>query len=138
MKFLVDECLSTDLVTLARERGHYESSHVLWIGKGGMKDWNLIRLIIDENWTLVTKNSYDFRGPRDAPGTKGQYAKVELHEGLVCLNASDGMDLDLQVDLFAHALEDLERDGELINMVLEVLFDAEGGSVSIDRYPLPS
>jgi hypothetical protein len=29
MKFLVDECLSPDLVKLAHDRGHGESSHVV-------------------------------------------------------------------------------------------------------------
>jgi hypothetical protein len=30
MKFLVDECLSPELVKLAHDRGHGESSHVVW------------------------------------------------------------------------------------------------------------
>jgi hypothetical protein len=30
MKFLVDECLSPELVKLAHERGYGESSHVVW------------------------------------------------------------------------------------------------------------
>lgn len=31
MKLLVDECLSPQLVKLARERGYGESSHVVWV-----------------------------------------------------------------------------------------------------------
>ena len=41
MKFLVDECLSTELTSLAKSRGHHEASHVVWLGKAGWKDWEL-------------------------------------------------------------------------------------------------
>lgn len=63
MNFLVDECLSQRLAMMARDRGYAESSHVHWLGLGGIQDWNLIHRAVDEDWTLVTKNSYDFRGP---------------------------------------------------------------------------
>ena len=88
---------------MARERGHHETSHVVWIGKSGWKDWDLKRVLLDEDWVLVTKNSEDFRGPREAPGTKGQFADVVLHAGLICLNGPVGMDLALQRELFAEA-----------------------------------
>lgn len=86
MKFLIDECLSEVLAKLARERGHEEASHIRWIGKGGAKDWELLPVILEGDWMFVTKNAYDFRGPSDAPGAKGEYVKAELHAGLVCLN----------------------------------------------------
>lgn len=41
MKFLIDECLSPELVLLAHEHGYGESSHVVWMGLGGWKDWEL-------------------------------------------------------------------------------------------------
>ena len=40
-KLLIDECLSSELALMARERGHHETSHVVWIGKSGWKDWEL-------------------------------------------------------------------------------------------------
>lgn len=86
MKFLVDECLSPKLTELAHERGYGESSHVVWLGRSGAKDWDLLPLIIDGDWTFVTRNSIDFRGAASRPGEKGQYARVDLHAGLVCLN----------------------------------------------------
>jgi len=52
---------------MARERGHHEASRVVWIGKASWKDWELKQLLLDEDWVLVTWNSKDFRGPRDAP-----------------------------------------------------------------------
>jgi hypothetical protein len=57
---------------MARQRGHHEASHVVWIGKSGWKDWELKRVPLDKDWVLVTRNSEDFRGLREAPGTKGK------------------------------------------------------------------
>jgi predicted nuclease of predicted toxin-antitoxin system len=79
MKILVDKSLSPKLVLLARERGHPESSHVVWEGQGGVQDWNLMSFVLAGDWTLVTKNSFDFRGPAGAPGTGGHYRQVALH-----------------------------------------------------------
>jgi predicted nuclease of predicted toxin-antitoxin system len=56
MKFLIDECLSAKLVGVCRERGH-EATHVVWLGKQGWKDWNLIRHIVDDDYTFVTNNA---------------------------------------------------------------------------------
>jgi hypothetical protein len=63
-KLLIDECLSAELALMARERGHHQASHVVWIGKAGWKDWELKQLLLDEDWVLVTWNSKDFRGLR--------------------------------------------------------------------------
>jgi Domain of unknown function (DUF5615) len=137
MKLLVDECLSDELTKLARERGHVEASHVAWIGKRGWKDWRLKSVILEGDWTFVTKNSADFRGPAKARGSRGQYAGVPLHAGLICLNGPVGMDLDLQVELFSIALDELENDDNLINQVLEVtLPDNQGSEIAILRYRL--
>ena len=135
MKLLIDECLSEELAHVARARGHVESSHVKWIGKGGLQDWNLMPVILAGDWTFVTRNAYDFRGPRDAPGRPGQYATAELHAGLICL-ADRVMDLDLQVELFETALDDLDQDRDLVNQVLEV--ETVGRrEIRIRRYALP-
>lgn len=138
MKFLIDECLSEELAKLARDRGHGEASHVRWIGKGGAKDWELLPVILEGDWVFVTKNAYDFRGPSDAPGAKGEYAKAELHAGLICLNGPPGMDLDLQLDLFDAAMDELGRDLDLVNQVLEVTAATLGAAeFQIRRYGLP-
>jgi len=87
MRFLVDECLSPALVRLAHEAGYGQSSHVVWMGLAGAKDWTLKSIVVDGDWTFVTGNSVDFRGPASSPGSKGQYADIPLHAGLICLNA---------------------------------------------------
>jgi len=135
MKFLVDECLSPELTKLAHDKGYGESSHVVWLGRDGTKDWELKPFIIDGDWTFVTENSVDFRGPSSRPGTSGQYADVMLHAGLICLNGPEGMDLDMQIELFEEALNELDHHGDLVNQVLEISTDGE--ELHVVRYKLP-
>ena len=137
MKLLVDECLSEELSWLAQRRGHAEASHVTWIGKRGWKDWQLKSVILDGDWTFVTKNSIDFRGPHDAPGSKGQYADVAIHAGLICLNGPVGMALDLQLEMFEAALDELDRAEGLVNEVLEVSLSHSGEEFELLRYKMP-
>lgn len=135
MKFLIDECLSPELTKLAHARGYGESSHVVWLGRAGLKDWELKPLILEDDWTFVTKNSTDFRGPLEKPGTKGQYADVVIHAGLICLNGPPAMDLDMQIELFEQAIEELETDVDLVNQVLEITFKDD--ALHVRRYYLP-
>jgi Domain of unknown function (DUF5615) len=135
MKLLIDECLSPELAKLAQQRGHGESSHIVWLGKSGWKDWSLKAVILDGDWTFVTKNSMHFRGPTNEPGSKGQYADVAIHAGLICLNGPEGMDLDLQLELFEIALDEVGN-GDLVNEVLEIIL-GDNDEVRVLRYALP-
>lgn len=137
MKFLIDECLSPKLAKLAQEKGHWESSHVAWRGWAGKKDWGLMEIILDGDWSFVTRNAVDFRGPLMDPGSRGLYADVTLHAGLICITASDAvMTLGLQLELFEHALVELEDNSDLVNQALDVILD-EIGEVRILRRQLP-
>lgn len=136
-KLLIDECLSAELALVARERGHHEASHVVWIGKSGWKDWELKRVLLDEDWVLTTRNSEDFRGPRAEPGSKGQFANVSLHAGLVCLNGPVGMDLALPREMFSEALDELDVNGDLTNQILEVTLEESEAGIQIVRYSYP-
>lgn len=118
-KFLIDECLSPNLALLARERGFVESSHVTWLGKGGWKDWELKQFILDHDWVFVTRNSADFRGPADQPGSYGQYAGVPIHAGLICVNGPDRMTAEIEVELFGVVLDAIHT-AEIINEVVEI------------------
>jgi hypothetical protein len=137
MKFLVDECLSPKLAELAREWGHADASHVAWIGKLSWKDWELKKVILEGDWTFVTRNSDDFRGSRHDPGNRGQYADVDIHAGLICLNGPVGMDREQQLELFRKALYELSTDNDLVNQVLEVTLPDAGHEIEILRYRLP-
>jgi hypothetical protein len=136
MKFLVDECLSPELTTLAHARGYGESTHLVWLGRAGLKDWELKPLILKDDWTFVTKNSVDFRGPAEKPGSNGQYADVAIHAGLICLNGPPGMDLDMQLELFEQALDELQADADLVNQVLEITMEED--ALHVRRYQLPA
>lgn len=137
LKFLIDECLSPDLVATAINAGFPESSHVTWLGKAGWKDWELKTFILDGDWTFVTRNSADFRGTAESPGTKGQYADVPIHAGLICLNGPDGMRSPLQRELFQAALDEIGGAEQFINEVIEVDLEELNGDFAIRRYNLP-
>jgi predicted nuclease of predicted toxin-antitoxin system len=124
VRFLIDECLSIDLVTVAGESGH-EARHVAHVGRAGWKDWNVVRYASDGDFILVTNNASDFRQ---------LYAAQSLHAGLVILLPNVGR--DLQQRLFRAALDELATTGEPVNRVLEV--DLDGGEVTLTLYDLPS
>lgn len=136
-KLLIDECLSPELALMARARGHFEASHVVWIGCAGWKDWELKPVLLEQDWVLVTRNSEDFRGPAQAPGSKGQYSDVTLHAGIICINGPVGMDLDWHRRLFDEALEELDRDGDLTNQVLEITLEDDESGIDVVRYQMP-
>ncbi|HEX7887326.1 MAG TPA: toxin-antitoxin system, toxin component, PIN family protein [Phenylobacterium sp.] len=110
-----------------------------WIGKAGVKDWDLMPVIFGGDWTFVTRNAYDFRGSPKTPGSKGEYATVELHAGLICLNGpAGGFTLYTQLELFEIARDQLERDPDLTNQVLEVTLEGgDDAEIAVRRYGLP-
>jgi predicted nuclease of predicted toxin-antitoxin system len=109
VKFLIDECLSPELVALARARGFGESTHVTWLGMRSRADWAIVRRAIEDGFVLVTNNTVDFTT---------LYQRAEIHAGLVCLNVAPGlMSLDIQTQLFLLALDRLGK-MEPINEVL--------------------
>ena len=53
MRFLIDECLSIDLVAVAGQAGH-DAQHVAHVGKAGWKDWNVIRYA-KRRWAVLIR-----------------------------------------------------------------------------------
>jgi hypothetical protein len=135
-KILIDENLSPSLAADAQQEG-FLCSHVNHLGKTGKKDWELKRTILEGDWTFVTNNSIDFRGPADKPGSAGEYMGVRLHAGLVCIDAPFGMNLNLQRQLFALILDELVKNGDLTNQLLEVGVKKDG-KVELRRIALPA
>ena len=128
MKFLIDECLSPDLAAIARNRGFYQSMHVTWLGLSSKKDWTLVRRAVEDGYVIVTNNATDFTP---------LVGREEVHAGLVCLDvALDRMSLEVQKGLFEYALEQLEKE-EPINEVLEITLTADG-IIRAARYEWPS
>jgi predicted nuclease of predicted toxin-antitoxin system len=124
VRFLIDECLTVDLVTVAGKSGH-EAQHVAHVGRAGWKDWNVIRYARDGDFVLVTNNASDFRE---------LYATQPLHAGLVILIPV--VNRVVQQKLFRAALDELGSIGEPVSRVLEV--DLEGEEVTLTIYDLPS
>lgn len=140
MRLLIDECLSPELVGIAKESGYPDTTHVTWLGLQGAKDWELMPVIVSQDWTFVTKNSRDFRGPEEDIGNKGLYAFEEIHAGLICLNGPVGLDLDMQCELFKIALDEIKllvlTGEDLINRALEVTLH-ENDEIEISVYEIP-
>jgi predicted nuclease of predicted toxin-antitoxin system len=124
VRFLIDECLSVDLVTVARGSGR-EAQHVAHVGRARWKDWNVVRYARDGDFVLVTNNASDFRQ---------LYAAQPLHAGLVILIPA--VNRMVQQKLFRAALDELALIGEPVNRVLEV--DLDGEEVTLTLYHLPS
>ncbi len=134
-RLLIDECLSPELVQLAVDAGHVESTCVRDRGRLGLKDWELMEYVISEDFILVTRNAQDFRGAgKTNPG--GLHGVAEVHAGLICLDSALELDLDLQQELFKHALNTLAELPDLINQALEV-YENEDGLISVNMYDIP-
>lgn len=124
MRFLIDECLSVDLVSIASDAG-YEAHHVAHVGKASWKDWNVARHAREGDFVFVTNNAGDFRK---------LYASEDFHAGLIILVPNVGR--DMQKRLFKGAIDRLAVIGEPINQVLEVWLD--GGEIIVRLYDVPS
>ncbi len=135
-KILIDENLSPSLAADAQQKG-FLCSHVNHLGKTGTKDWELKRVILEGDWTFVTNNSADFRGPANEPGSSGEYVDVHLHAGLVCIDAPFGLNLDLQKQIFELILDELAKNGDLTNQILQVDVKKDG-RVQLERFALPA
>jgi hypothetical protein len=136
MQFLIDECLALDLETMAVEAGYFESAHVSRRGMAGLKDHELMARILDEDWTLVTRNSDDFRPAKGSGSTRPCYMGIGLHAGLICLNLPNGATRVDHRAFFRAALDDLGVNGDLTNQVIEV-WPGDEDSLRVDRYAYP-
>jgi predicted nuclease of predicted toxin-antitoxin system len=120
MRFLIDECLSPHLVSVAHNRG-FEAYHVAHRGWSTLLDPHILKHLLDEELILVTNNRDDFL--RLIVG-------VELHPGLVII--LENVRRQEQIRLFDAVLEAISGMKSLINKVIEI--DAHG---AINVFELP-
>jgi predicted nuclease of predicted toxin-antitoxin system len=122
VKLLIDECLHTSLVTVAHSAGH-SADHVSHRGLGGLKDWQVMRVIREQEYTFVTNNRSDFLD---------LHGKEPLHAGVIVI-VPNVIPLQ-QRELFA---ADLRHIGtlDLTNTVVEVQFVE--GNIQCLEYELP-
>jgi hypothetical protein len=136
MKFLVDECLSPALVNRLHTAG-YQATHVTHLNKRGWSDQALMPVILDADWTFLTGNAFDFRGPAESPGTSGGYSGARIHAGLICLNRACTDTRAIQLELLEEALAVLnDLGGDLVNRVLEVTLH-DDDTIEANVYGLP-
>jgi predicted nuclease of predicted toxin-antitoxin system len=122
VKILIDECLHTSLVSIAHSAGH-SAHHVAHRGLGGLKDWQLMRVIREEEYTFVTNNRADFLV---------LHGNEPLHAGVIVIVPN--VVPSQQRGLFAAALKHVGA-RELTNAVVEVRF-VKGG-IECSEYELP-
>jgi predicted nuclease of predicted toxin-antitoxin system len=123
-RFLIDENLSPALVEPARERG-FEAMHVNHLGLRTETDWDLLKVIAEQDWVLVTNNAIEFRG---------RYGTVEVHPGVIFLLPA--VRRLKQVQLFEAALNFAQTLPDMINRALDVTFDPNGNA-TMTLYDLP-
>ncbi len=119
--FLIDECLSPDLVALAHARGH-NATHVVFRGLAGTHDRDLLPVIRRGNFVFVTNNGRDFLK---------LYSLENIHAGLVII-VPGGIPTEMQLRFFANALEVIETMPDMVNRVVEVYSD---GTVHVGDWP---
>jgi predicted nuclease of predicted toxin-antitoxin system len=122
LKFLIDECLHTSLVQVAHAEG-YAADHVNYLSLGGLKDWQLLQVIREREFTFVTNNGADFLA---------LLGKEPLHPGMIIIVPN--VIPVLQRELFKAALDHIgSRD--LTNSVVEVKY--VGDRIVCSEYVLP-
>jgi predicted nuclease of predicted toxin-antitoxin system len=109
VKLLIDECLHTSLRDIAHAAGHI-ADHVNYVGLGGLKDWELMSRILENDYAFVTNNRSDFLD------LHGQEA---LHPGVIIIVPN--VTPDLQQELFRAALKHIGT-RDLTNTVVEVKY----------------
>jgi predicted nuclease of predicted toxin-antitoxin system len=123
-RFLIDENLSPALVEPARRRG-FEAMHVNYLGLRTETDWDLLKVIAEQDWVLVTNNAIEFRG---------RYRDIELHPGVIFLLPA--VRRAEQLRLFEAALHQISTDGDMVNRALDVAFDRNSEAI-VTAYDLP-
>jgi predicted nuclease of predicted toxin-antitoxin system len=121
-RFFVDENLSVRLPETAHLRG-YEATHINHYGLRQSKDWDILKIVAEEDWILVTNNAFEFRG---------RYQKLEVHPGVVFLIPT--VSRLQQIELFAAALDAIDQSPDMMNTALDVTYARD--HIRVDRYAL--
>ena len=123
-RFLIDENFSPALVEPARRRG-FEAMHVNYLGLRTETDWDMLKVIAEQDWVLVTNHAIEFRG---------RYRDIELHPGVIFLLPA--VRRAEQLRLFEAALHHVSTDGDMVNRALDVAFDRNRAAI-VTAYDLP-
>src|SRR5271156_1164887 len=122
-RFLVDENLSVLLPQTAHVRG-YEATHINHYGLRQSEDWDILKVVAEEDWILVTNNAFEFRG---------RYKRLEVHPGVVFLIPT--VPRLQQIELFSAALDAISESPDMVNAALDVTY--AGNHIRLNRYAIP-
>jgi predicted nuclease of predicted toxin-antitoxin system len=120
--FLIDECLTPELVGIAHAEG-FEAYHVAHCGLSGAKDPVIFARISERGFIFVTNNRDDFIN---------LVKNADLHAGLIVIVPQCRR--EGQKHLFKLALDRLRKAGNLTNKVLEI---DENGETQVYDLPKP-
>ncbi len=123
-RFLIDENLSVALSEAAHAAG-FEAMHVVHLGLASERDWDLLTVVRDGDWVLVTNNAVEFQR---------RYARLAIHAGVVFIRPS--VRRAQQLELFGAALADIATEPDIVNIAVDVDYD-EAGFIRIRRHALP-
>jgi len=123
VKLLIDECLHTSLRDIAHAAGHI-ADHVNYLGLGGLKDWELMSRILENDYTFVTNNRSDFLD---------LHGQEVLHPGVIII-VPNVTTPDLQQELFRAVLKHIGT-RDLTNTVVEVKYARS--RIECSEYVLP-
>lgn len=131
VSFLIDECLTPALTSIARERG-YSAKHVSRIKDlKGKSDRKVTQYALEHHMIVVTNNLVDF---------DLIYRSKDIHPGLIFLSASGNLiNKETHILMFENALEEIEET-TLSNEVIHVHLDEDRNKdlhLTLKRYPLP-
>jgi predicted nuclease of predicted toxin-antitoxin system len=123
-RFLVDENLSVKLPEVGSS-ARLRATHVIHLGLGEWRDWNILDLVQKDGWVLVTNNAVEFRS---------RYRAIEIHPGVVFPLPS--VRREQQLILFQAALDEIAINPDLTNQALDVGVSEDAKTV-VRRYAQP-
>ncbi|MBX9911708.1 MAG: DUF5615 family PIN-like protein [Beijerinckiaceae bacterium] len=111
VQFLIDECLTPDLVDKATEHGYF-GIHVGLAGLRGTPDDLVCTAAVESKRILVTNNGKDFRR---------LYRRFRSHPGLVILLPS--VRWTEQIALFEKVIRFIEMEHSIVDRVVQIRRD---------------
>lgn len=113
VQFLIDECLTPDLVGTAAEHGYF-GVHICAAGLAGTPDDVICTRAVESRRILVTNNGKDFRRI---------YRRFRTHPGLVILLPS--VRWSEQIALFQKVIRFIDMEQAIVDRVVQIKRDGQ-------------
>jgi hypothetical protein len=93
----------------------FEAIHVVHLELASERDWDLLTIVRDGDWTLVTNNAMEFHR---------RYARMVIHAGVIFIRPS--VRRARQLERFGAALADIAAEPDIVNIAIDVDYDEAG------------